>query len=50
MAGLKILRYYDPNNGDDTANGLVMCDINGDDDGDDDHTSYLSRAPRAAPV
>ena len=35
MACLKILRYYDLNNFDDAANGLVMSDIY-DDDGDDD--------------
>ena len=40
MAGLKILRYYDFNDGDDAANGLVMSDIycdDGDDDDDDDN-------------
>ena len=36
MAGLKILRYYDFNDGDDAANGLVMSDIYCDDDDDDD--------------
>ena len=36
MAGLKILRYCDFNDGDDAANGLVMGDIHDDDDGDDD--------------
>ena len=33
MACLKILRYYDLNDGDDA---LVMSDIQGDDDGNDD--------------
>ena len=36
MAGLKILRYCDFDDGDDVANGLVMSDIYGDDDGNDD--------------
>ena len=36
MAHLKILKYYDFNDGDDVANRLVMSDIHGDDDSNDD--------------
>ena len=36
MAGLKILRYYDFNDGDDAASDLVMSIIHDDDDGNDD--------------